>query len=127
MAGVYYQRKDASFGIAAYFRAAGSLSVLGIITVSVELYVALNYESDKLAAHGGKLWGQASRTVKVDALVEGKHQHEREFSVRTKFIDTVKQSMENYCAAFAKRLRRQMESKHSSSQLSPMVAKRTAA
>src|SRR6185295_14133809 len=42
-AGVYYQKSGAGFQITAFFRAAGSLSVLGIITVSIELYIGLSY------------------------------------------------------------------------------------
>lgn len=63
--GVYYQKSGAGFEITAYFRAAGSLSVLGIVTVSVELYVGLGYQSDKAKPHGGKLYGTASIKVKI--------------------------------------------------------------
>ena len=45
MGGVYYQMSGGALAFSAYFRAAGSLSVLGIITVSVELYIALNYST----------------------------------------------------------------------------------
>jgi hypothetical protein len=64
-AGVYYQKSGAGFNITAFFRAAGSLSVLGIITVSVELYISLSFESDKGKEHGGKLYGTASVKVKI--------------------------------------------------------------
>lgn len=64
-AGVYYQKSGAGFNITAFFRAAGSLSVLGIISVSVELYIGLSYESDKGKPHGGKLYGTASVKVKI--------------------------------------------------------------
>jgi hypothetical protein len=63
--GVYYQKSVSGFQITAFFRAAGSLSVLGIITVSVELYIGLSYESDKLQPHGGYLYGTASVKVKI--------------------------------------------------------------
>jgi len=63
--GVYYQKSGAGFQITAFFRAAGSLSVLGIITVSVELYVGLSFQSNKALAHGGKLYGTASVKVKI--------------------------------------------------------------
>ena len=106
MAGVYYQRRDDGFAIAAYFRAAGSLSVLGIITVSVELYVSLNYESNKALTHGGKLWGQASLTVKIKIAFFSKSVSisiEREFAGSDpKFTDTVKPDhWIEYCSAFA--------------------------
>lgn len=64
-AGVYYQKSGSGFNITAFFRAAGSLSVLGIISVSVELYIGLSYESDKNKPHGGKLYGTASVKVKI--------------------------------------------------------------
>ena len=64
-AGVYYQKSGAGFNITAFFRAAGSLSVLGIISISVELYIGLSYESDKAKPHGGKLYGTASVKVKI--------------------------------------------------------------
>lgn len=63
-AGVYYQAAGDGFAITAFFRAAGELSVLGIISVSVELYVGLTYAS-KGMEHGGHLWGTASVKVKI--------------------------------------------------------------
>jgi hypothetical protein len=64
-AGVYYQKSGTGFQITAFFRAAGALSVLGIITVSIELYVGLSFQSDKAKPHGGKLYGTASVKVKI--------------------------------------------------------------
>jgi hypothetical protein len=64
-AGVYYQKSGGGFQITAFFRAAGSLSVLGLISVSIELYVGLSFESDKTKPHGGKLYGTASVRVKI--------------------------------------------------------------
>lgn len=64
-AGVYYQKSGAGFQITAFFRAAGSLSVLGLISVSIELYVGLSFQSDKTKPHGGKLYGTASVRVKI--------------------------------------------------------------
>ncbi|HEX8355475.1 MAG TPA: hypothetical protein VF611_21385, partial [Pyrinomonadaceae bacterium] len=106
MGGVYYQKSGDGFAISAYFRAAGALSVLGIITVSVELYISLNFESRKSEPHGGKLWGQASLTVKIKIAffsVSVKISIEREFAGSDpKFIDTVTPADWNrYCAAFA--------------------------
>ena len=106
MGGVYYQKSGTGFAVSAYVRAAGSLSVLGIITVSVELYVSLNYQSDKLKDHGGKLWGQASVTVKIKIAFFSKSVSisiEREFAGSDpKFIDTVAPSdWSEYCGAFA--------------------------
>lgn len=39
--------------------------MLGIITVSIELYVGLTFQSDKAKPHGGKLYGTASVKVKI--------------------------------------------------------------
>lgn len=65
-AGVYYQKSGAGFQITAFFRAAGSLSVLGIISISVELYIGLTYKSKELGPpHAGKLFGTASVKVKI--------------------------------------------------------------
>lgn len=64
-AGVYYQKSGEGFNITAFFRAAGSLSVLGLVTVSIELYIGLSFESDKAKPHGGTLYGTASVRVKI--------------------------------------------------------------
>lgn len=68
MAGFYYQQDETSFEFTGYFRAAGSLSVLGIITVSLEFYLGLSYVSKGALPHAGKLWGQAKLTVKIEIL-----------------------------------------------------------
>jgi hypothetical protein len=68
MAGFYFQKTGGGFTLTGYFRAGGSLSVLGIITVSLEFYLALTYVTDKAQPHGGTLWGQASLTVKIEIL-----------------------------------------------------------
>lgn len=106
MGGVYYQKSGDGFAFSAYFRAAGSLSVLGIISVSVELYISLNYESRKNQPHGGKLWGQASLTVKIKIAffsISVKLSIEREFAGSDpKFVETVTPAdWSQYCAAFA--------------------------
>jgi hypothetical protein len=48
-----------------YVRAGGHLNVLGIITVSIELKLSLNYES---VGGQSKLWGEASLTIEVEIL-----------------------------------------------------------
>lgn len=106
MGGVYYQKSGAGFAFSAYFRAAGALSVLGFITVSVELYISLNFESNKAKPHGGKLWGQASVTVKIKIAffsVSVSIGIEREFAGSDpKFLDTVTPAdWTQYCNAFA--------------------------
>jgi hypothetical protein len=68
MAGFYFQKAGADFSLTGYFRANGSLSVLGIITVSLEFYLGLAYASKGISPHGGALWGQAKLTVKIEIL-----------------------------------------------------------
>ncbi|MBA2433186.1 MAG: hypothetical protein H0V56_13910, partial [Chthoniobacterales bacterium] len=106
MGGVYYQKAGSEFVISAYFRAAGSLSVLGIITVSLEFYLALTYASKGAASHGGKLWGQASVTVKVKIAFFSASVSisiEREFAGSDPtFLQTVAPGdWTDYCDAFA--------------------------
>ena len=104
--GVYYQKSGAGFNITAFFRAAGSLSVLGLITVSVELYVGLGFESDKAKPHGGHLYGTASLTVKIKIVFFSTSvavSIEREFAGSDPtFIQTVSaDDWAEYCDAFA--------------------------
>ena len=108
MGGVYYQMALGGPAFSAYLRANGSLSVLGIVTVSVEFYLALNYQSDKNAAeHGGKLWGQASLKVKVKIAFFSKSVSislEREFAGSDPTFALTMPKLEDwqtYCAAFA--------------------------
>jgi hypothetical protein len=106
MGGVYFQKSGDAFQVSAYFRAAGCLSVLGIISVSVELYIALTYSSKGNADHGGKLWGQASITVKIKIAffsIKVGISIEREFAGSDpKFIETVTPAhWETYCKKFA--------------------------
>jgi hypothetical protein len=106
MGGVYFQKGSGNLAFSAYFRAAGALSVLGFITVSVELYISLNYQSNKAPKPGGRLWGQASVTVKIKIAffsVSVSIGIEREFAGSDpKFLDTVKPAdWAEYCDAFA--------------------------
>jgi hypothetical protein len=68
MAGFYFQKAGDKFTLTGYFRASGSLSVIGIITVSLVFYLGLSYESKGLGEHAGTLWGQATLTVKIEIL-----------------------------------------------------------
>lgn len=68
MAGFYFQMAGKDFELTAYFRAYGSLSVLGIITISLEFYLGLTYATKGMSPHGGHLWGQATLTVKIEIL-----------------------------------------------------------
>ena len=105
--GVYYRTTGAGFEFSAYFRAAGALSVLGIITISVEFYLALTFTSKGMGGpHAGKLWGQASITVKIKIVffsVKVGISIEREFAGSDpKFIDAVdEEDWIDYCESFA--------------------------
>jgi hypothetical protein len=67
MAGFYFQMAGTTT-LTGYFRASGSLSVIGIITVSLVFYLGLSYESKGAGEHAGTLWGQAKLTVKIEIL-----------------------------------------------------------
>ena len=61
MAGIYFRIEKSACKLSGYVRASGALEVLGMITVSVEFYLALNYEPPRV-------WGEASVTVEVEVL-----------------------------------------------------------
>lgn len=66
MAGVYFRidvSKDEA-ELTGYLRAGGSLSVIGLITVSMEFYLGLKYD---FTSH--KAWGEASVTIEVEVLL----------------------------------------------------------
>ncbi len=62
MAGIYYKKTGLESTLEGYFRLGGSLEILGIITISVEFYLSLTYQSN------GKVWGQATVKVKIEIL-----------------------------------------------------------
>ncbi|HEY5787314.1 MAG TPA: hypothetical protein VIT65_21320 [Microlunatus sp.] len=67
MAGVYFKMSTTKgTELTGYFRCGGYLSVLGLISISLEFYLAFTYR-DK---DGGRneIWGQASVTVSVKVL-----------------------------------------------------------
>lgn len=106
MAGFYFQKAGADFQLTGYFRANGSLSVLGIITVSLEFYLGLAYASKGISPHGGTLWGQAKLTVKIEILFFSTSvsiSMEREFAGSDPtFRELVAPSVwTEYCDAFA--------------------------
>lgn len=108
-AGVYYQKSGAGFQITAFFRAAGSLSVLGIITISIELYVGLSFQSNKALPHGGKLYGTASVRVKIKIVffsISVSVSIEREFAGSDPSFKLMIDEGEwgKYCNAFAPEL-----------------------
>jgi hypothetical protein len=106
MAGIYY-KWDPTKGalLEGYLRLGGELEVLGIISVSVEFYMALAFSSE-----GGddKVWGEASLTVQIRIAFFRKSVV---LKVRREFVDpnriTFQQYMpqraweEEYCEAFA--------------------------
>ena len=105
-AGVYYQGAGAGFIVTAFFRAVGELSVLGIISVSVELYVGLTYASKGMGPHGGHLYGTASVKVKIKICffsISVSISIEREFAGSDPtFVDMIGPGeWGEYCGAFA--------------------------
>jgi hypothetical protein len=105
-AGVYYQGAGAGFIVTAFFRAVGELSVLGIISVSVELYVGLTYASKGMGEHGGHLYGTASVKVKIKICffsISVSISIEREFAGSDPtFVDMIGPGeWGEYCGAFA--------------------------
>jgi hypothetical protein len=109
MAGIYFslQRQDPNNVLKAtltgYFRMGGSLSVLGLITVSVEFNLSFTYQET------GKAYGRATLTVEVDIAFFHKSVDltvERTFGGSggdPKFLDffNTAQSWQDYAAAFA--------------------------
>ncbi len=67
MAGIYFKMTfegdHNSTQLTGYVRINGAVSVLGLITASIELYMALTYLSDP-----GKAYGEASLKIKVEVL-----------------------------------------------------------
>jgi hypothetical protein len=105
MGGFYFQVAGDGFALTGYFRASGSLSVLGIISVSLVFYLGLSYATKGLP-HGGTLWGQASLKVKIKITFFSKTvkvSMEREFAGSDPtFRQLVSHNAwEKYCDAFA--------------------------
>lgn len=104
MAGIYYKWDQIKGAILeGYLRLGGELDVLGIVSVSVEFYMALAYSSAE-----NKVWGEASLTVQIRIAFFRKSVS---LKVRREFVDPPRiffdQYMspsaweEEYCAAFA--------------------------
>ena len=80
--------------------------MLGIISVSVELYIGLSYESDKGKPHGGFLYGTASIKVKIKIVffsISVSISIEREFAGSDPtFVEMIGPGdWGEYCGAFA--------------------------
>lgn len=69
MGGFYFKMTGSDFSLTGYIRANGSLSVLGIISVSMEFYLSLTYSTKGSGEkYPGKLWGQCSLTIEIEIL-----------------------------------------------------------
>jgi hypothetical protein len=106
MAGIYFSKAGEVATLTGYLRCGGYLSVLGLISVSLEFYLGFTYR-DK---GGGRseVWGQASLTVCVKVVCFSKSVTltvERRFGGAggdPTFADTVEpDDWEQYCLAFA--------------------------
>lgn len=64
MAGVYFRMEKTAASLTGYFRLGGHVSVLGIISASLELYLELRYEFDS-----GKVSGKAQLTIEVSVFM----------------------------------------------------------
>ena len=103
MAGIYFTYLDHHVTISGYLRAGGHLSVLGIITVSVDFYMQLSYDKDTK-----RVSGRASLTVGIKVLFISKSvtlSVERSFvgsAVDPSFTDCYELGdWREYCRAFA--------------------------
>ena len=67
MAGIYFKMAG-TVELSGYLRVGGSVTVLGVITVSVEFYLALTYIHDSGPPELNKVAGDAVLTVGVDVL-----------------------------------------------------------
>jgi len=63
MAGIYFKMEMDNATLTGYFRMGGFLSVMGIVSISIELYLELTYESAT-----GKCAGRATLTIEVEVL-----------------------------------------------------------
>jgi hypothetical protein len=102
MAGIYMKVESENCALTGYVRMGGELSVLGIITLSLEFYMSLTYESN-----GNKVWGEARLTVEIEILF---FSVSVTMSVRREFADPEYQKFavmmaqsdwDQYCEAFA--------------------------
>lgn len=64
MAGIYFRIEQDKCQLTGYFRMGGEVSVLGIISVSIELYLALTYDGGT-----GKAKGEATLTISVSLFM----------------------------------------------------------
>lgn len=62
MAGIYYAYKNKKSSLTGYFRCGGEVSVLGIVSISIEFYISFTYTEE------GKCSGKASLTISIEIL-----------------------------------------------------------
>jgi hypothetical protein len=65
LAGVYYGMDEEESELTAHIRMGGELDILGLISVSLEFYLAMSY----FGAPRDELWGQATLTVEVEVAM----------------------------------------------------------
>jgi hypothetical protein len=64
MAGLYFKIEGSDFTLAGYFRLRGEVRALGLVSVSIELYLEMRYESAS-----GKCVGTASISIEIDVAL----------------------------------------------------------
>lgn len=64
MAGIYFRMEQDECTLTGYFRLAGHVDVLGLITASLELYLELRYETQS-----GKCVGRAELTIEISLFI----------------------------------------------------------
>lgn len=63
MAGIYYENNAGQVRLTGYVRVSGAVEVLGLVCISVQFYLGLEYD-----VPGAKAWGVATLTVEVEVL-----------------------------------------------------------
>ncbi len=64
MAGIYFRLEGSEATLAGYFRVRGHVRALGIVGVSIELYLELSYEFSS-----GKAVGRASLSISIELFL----------------------------------------------------------
>ncbi len=103
MAGVYFKKMGEECILEGYLKLGGHLSVLGIISISIDLYMSITYQDP-----GGKVHGQATLSFEVEVFffsISFSKTIERRFKGSENdplFVDLVAQEdWTEYCNAFA--------------------------
>jgi hypothetical protein len=106
MAGIYFAMTGTTASLTGYLRCGGYLSVLGIVSISIEFYLAFTYRHKD--GGGSEVWGQASVSVCVQVALFSKTVEltvERRFAGAAgdpSFDEIVGRSdWQQYCLAFA--------------------------